>query len=52
MAQPTYSITYDFGDESGVTGWILYEDGIVLSKHPTWEEANAKRERLKGAAEQ
>lgn len=46
----TYSITYDFGMESGVTGWVLYADGIVLSKYRMWEEADAERRRLKAVA--
>lgn len=43
-----YSVSYDFGIESGVTGWNLYADGIVLAQYRMWEEADAERKRLKG----
>lgn len=36
---PRYQILYDFGDKSHVTGWLLLKDGIVLSKHGSWDEA-------------
>lgn len=34
-----FQILYDFGDQSGVTGWLLLKDGIVASTHGSWAEA-------------
>lgn len=39
MIPGRYFIRYDFGDADGVTGWLLLKDGIVLSKHGSWDEA-------------
>lgn len=38
---PRFQIIYDFGDKTHVTGWLLLKDGIVLSKHKSWEAAKA-----------
>jgi hypothetical protein len=46
-----YFIDYDYGETSGVTGWILYKDGIVLSRHGSWEEARDRRNELERPVE-
>jgi hypothetical protein len=44
-----YTVQYDYGETSGVTGWILYKDGIVLSRHGSWAEARDRRNELEQA---